>query len=239
MNEKLKQVGILSGKSTTAILEILPQKKIEMILQVSRSIKSDKGKVDRYKNLPKKDKFPNSDIEKIRNLLEKHQTKQIKKGSKMVVKNGWIEKGDVISIMEFIWIKFSNSPKGKTALRADAKEVTSKNETRPSDLGLNLAVYCLAELLKRKTKKPNWKLICGFLEEQELINNYDYDEFSLKDRYRHLKPKKLEKLYDDFKMSSILPESVLHQGSIFSKCFDQELIRECDTLFPPLQDLIS
>jgi len=233
-----------SGEHTQKLLTILPQETISTILRVYRVIQFYREMVNSYDSLPKKDQFPENDWKKIRSILQKHQTEYITKNSKMVVKSRWLEKKDIEDIMNYIEQKFFRSPKGLKTLTAVGKKQIKKKkkQTKPMDASLNSAIYLLAEHLKAKTGKPNWKLIDDFLMEQG-ITDYSTDYFTeetIRDRYRKIQGSKIQKQYENYRNLYLFAEHNINRDMPLKarQDFYWQRIYERDITLPPWHELI-
>jgi len=230
-----------SGNSTNRLLTILPYETISTILRVYRVIEYFMTMIESYNNLPRKSQFPTKNLKKIKQILEKHQILRISKDGKMIVSKGWLEKEDIDDIMDYIYEKIKQSPKGMRTLVAKGKELIKKIEkqTKPTNLALNIVIYLLAEHLKAKTGKPNWILICNFLIEQKIINPDDvsFTKETIRDRYRHISYCKIENQYENVRELYLYPEKNIKRRSVlFDDYWDR--IYERDITIPPLPELL-
>jgi hypothetical protein len=175
-------------ESTHEILQYIPEEKLKMIVKLFRTLNNLRQMTERYKYLPKTSAFPYADLGKIKKIL---------------TRQNWLPKKDIEDILTNIQGRLEKTPKGMRATRSLTleKEVKRLNITKPLDVPLLITAYSLACHMT-KTRDLNWKLICDFLQEQELINANESEECiteaMLRDRIRKIPFQRLVDLYSSY-----------------------------------------
>ncbi len=169
MKDKINQTVLEDGKATEKLLRLIPVEDIRIVLDAYHGL----SKVTKRLRLVLQ--YPHKDLNDIKHSLN-HMMRTV----------GWITKDERDALLWELIVKTGKGKKGVSRSNLEIRNRVRKNKVgAPKNYALEILCFSLTYLLRKKTGRPHYDLVTGFLHEQDIMNR-GFSQGYLKKRRNNL-----------------------------------------------------